>query len=179
MKTYLAGCATAALVMGLSVTPAAAQETGSVGLLMGSGSTVGLTIQVTDKVAIRPSVGFVRSKSDSGGLADGERTTTGWAPGVDVTFKMKSWDATHLYLSPQWTYTRATASDDGANETTTTGHDFAGMVGVLHNLGTRFAVYGEAGLGRSTSKATFLEGVVGGKMTSWSTRSAIGAILFF
>ena len=178
MKTYVVACAAVALAT-IGVAPAAAQETGSVGLVMMSGSSVGLTIQATDTIAIRPSVAFQRSTSDNGGPADADRTTTGWAPDVSVLFYVKSWDATRLYLSPQWTYTRVTSSDDGANESKSTGHSLSAMLGAQHNLGSRFAVFGETGLARSTAKASVGGFAVGAKNTSWTTRSTIGGILFF
>jgi hypothetical protein len=180
MKKYAVVCAAVGLALTMiGVAPAAAQETGTVGLVMTSGSTVGLTISASDNVAIRPSVSFIRSSADTGGLADGERTTTGWAPGVSVLFYVKSWDATRLYLSPQWTYSRATSSDDGANESKSTGHVLAAMVGAQHNLGSRFAVFGETGLARSTAESTLDGFGLGNKTTTWSTRSIVGAILFF
>ena len=178
MKTYVVACAAAALAV-IGVTPAAAQETGSVGLVMMSGSSVGLTIQAADNIAIRPTVAFQRATSDNGGPADEERTSTGWAPGASVLFFVKSWDATRLYVSPQWTYARVTNSDDSANESKSTGHSLAAMIGAQHNLGSRFAVFGETGLSRSTTKASVGGFDVGGKTTSWTTRSTVGGILFF
>jgi hypothetical protein len=180
MKKYLGTCAAAAIVLtAITTAPAAAQEPGSTGLVMGSGSTIGLSIKAGSSVTVRPSVAFVRSTSENGGLADGDRTTTGWAPGVSVLFQVKSWDATKLYISPQWTYTRSTSSDDGENETKSTGHSLAAMLGAQHNLSNRFAVFGEVGLGRTSTDATYFEGTVGNKSTAWTTRSTIGAILFF
>ena len=177
MKYVMAGAAAALALTVAGVAPAEAQDN-KTGVVMTSGSSVGLTFEVNDSVAIRPAVAFIRSTSDSGGLADGERTSTGWAPEVSVLFNLKSWDATRLYVSPQWSYSRTTSSDDGANESKSTGHSLAAMIGAQHNLGSRFAVFGEVGLGRATAKTRFLN-VVGGKTTSWSTRSTIGAILFF
>jgi hypothetical protein len=179
MKKYvIGGMAVAVALTVIGVTPAAAQDSGTVGLVMMSGSSVGLTIQATDSVAIRPSVAFLRATADNGGLADGDRTSTGWAPGVSALFYVKSWEATRLYVSPQWTYSRTTSSDGGANESKTTGHSLSAMVGAQHNLGKRFAVFGESGLVRATTKSR-VGSAVFGKGTNWSTRSTIGAILFF
>ena len=180
MKKYLAVCASAGLTLAvIGVTPAAAQEAGSVGLVMMSGSTVGLTIQASDNVAVRPSVAFLRSTAENGGPADEKRTSTGWVPGVSVLFYVKSWDATRFYVSPQWSYSRVTNDDDGTVASKTTGHSVSAMVGAQHNLGSRFAVFGETGLSRSTAKASVAGFDVGGKSTTWSTRSTVGGILFF
>ena len=178
MKKYVVACAAAVALMAAGVAPAAAQETGKTGLVMTSGSLVGLTFQAGDSVAIRPSVAFLRSTSEGGGLADGDRTSTGWAPGVSVLFYVKSWEATRLYVSPQWTYSRVTASDDGQNESKSTGHSLAAMLGAQHNLGSRFAVFGEVGLSRATAESDNAF-AIGSKTTTWSTRSTVGGILFF
>lgn len=180
MKKYGVGCSALALaLMVASVSPAQAQEAGTVGLVMMSGTSVGVSIHASDSVAVRPSAAFARLTSDNGGLADGKRTATGWAPGINVLCYVKSWDATRLYVSPQWTYSHTTSSDDGANEAKATGHLLAAMLGAQHNLGGRFAVFGEVGLGRETSKNTGLGGAIGTKATTWSTRSTVGGILFF
>jgi len=181
MKKYGVVCAALALaVTVIGVAPAAAQDSGNTGLVMTNGSSLGLTIKMTESVAVRPLISFNRSTADSGGLADGERTSTSWIPEVHVVFYVKTWDATRLYVGPQWAYSRGKSSDEGgANEVTSTGHSLAAMLGAQHNLGARFAVFGEVGLGRSTSEGTNLLGAINNSGHSWATRSAIGAILFF
>jgi hypothetical protein len=180
MKKCVVVCAVVLAVTVIDVAPAAAQDAGKTGLMMTTDSSVGLTLRAGDSVAVRPSISFGRSTSDFGGLADGERTTTSWTPGVSVVFYVKSWDATRLYLSPQWMYSRSKSSDEGgANEVTSTGHSLAAMLGAQHNLGARFAVFGEVGVGRSSSEGTNLLGAINNSGHGWATRSTIGAILFF
>lgn len=181
MRNYRGVCAAAAVaLLVLGVAPAAAQDAGDVGLLMTSGSSVGVSIQAGESVAIRPSISFSRSTSEFGGIADGEVTSTGWAPGVSVVFYVKSWEGTRLYVSPQWTYSRSTSSEEGSSiELKSTGHSLSAMVGAQHNLGSRFAVFGEVGLGRMSAESEPSVGIVNNKATNWSTRSTIGGILFF
>ena len=161
----------------MGVMPAAAQDPGKVGLTMTSESTVALTIQASDSVAVRPELGFIRSSSDGTGLS-GKRTANSWSPGVSLLFKVKSWDSTHLYLSPHWTYSRTTIDDTpSVSESKSSGHTVSGMLGAQHNITNRFAVFGEVGIGRSSSKTDGQFSTASSHY--WATRSTVGATLFF
>ena len=159
----------------VAVMPAMAQEPGKVGLVMTSDSNVALRIEVTERVAIRPEVGFIRTTTDSLGS---ERTTTGWSPGLSLLFRIKSWDRTGLYLAPRWTYSRSTigeTSNSGSGKAT--GHAVSGLIGAQHNITDRFGVFGEVGVGRTSSKNESQFSSVSAHY--WSIRSAVGGILFF
>jgi hypothetical protein len=157
----------------IAVVPALAQEPGNVGLTMTSGSVVGITIEANRWLSIRPEVVFSRATIEASG-ASNDLTTTFWGPGLSLLFHVKSWDATRLYLAPEWSYTRATTS---SSDTKSTGHSLFAMVGAQHQITNRFAAFGEAGLGRSTAKS---EGQFSSNSSrTWKTRSVVGVILFF
>jgi hypothetical protein len=176
MRKFGVGVLAAALIV-IGAQAARAQEAGTVGLVMTSGSSVGLTIQATDAIALRPTISI--SRSTSPGFADGERTTTAWSPGASLLLFVKSWDATRLYVSPQWVHNRATSNEAGTGELKATSNTFNAMLGVQHALGARFAVFGEVGGSRSSSESTSQGVSLGGKNTNWSSRSTIGGIFFF
>lgn len=174
MRTFRIAAGTIVLTT-IAVMPAMAQEPGRVGLLMTSDSNVGLRIEATERVAIRPEVGFIRTTSDSLG---GERTTTSWSPGLSLLFELKSWDRTGLYLAPRWTYSRTTTGDSpNTGSAKAAGHAVSAMIGAQHNITDRFGVFGEVGVGRTSSKTESQFSTA--RAHYWSTRSAVGAILFF
>jgi hypothetical protein len=167
-------------VMALGASTAWAQSSAKVGLTMSSGSAIGIHVPIGDRAAVRPTLAFSRSTSDYVGsqFIDGSITSTTLAPGISVLFHVKSWDATRLYVSPQYTYTRLTSSSlDGAHGS----HGGAFMVGAQHGLGARFGVYAEGGIGWSHSKNTTSTQLTSSSITTnaWSTRATVGGILFF
>ena len=176
MRAFGISIATMALTA-IGVTPAAAQEPGQVGLTMTSESTVGLTIQASRLIAVRPELGFIRVAAD-GGLPGGKRTSKSWSPGVSLLFHVKSWDNTRLYLAPRWMYSTTTSADvAGSSESKSSGHAVSAMLGAQHNITGRFAAFGEVGIGRSSSKTD--SPFAFSKSHYWATRSTVGAILFF
>jgi len=176
MRAFKVLMATMALTT-IGVMPAAAQEAGTVGLTLASESTVGLTIQATGRIAVRPEVGFTRSTSEGTG-SGGKRTTSSWSPGLSLLFYVKSWDNTRLYLSPRWLYSSLTSADAASSfESKATGNAVSAMLGAQHNITERFAAFGEVGIGRSSSKSD--SGLSSSSSNFWSTRSTVGAIVFF
>ncbi len=171
--------ACALVIIGAS--KAAAQEAPKVGVTMSTGTTVGLYVTASDHVAVRGQIGFNRntSKYDGENFINESTTNTTWTPGASVLFFVRSFDATRIYVSPQYSYVRNTSSlSDSARST---GHQLAGMVGAQHRLGARFAVFAEAGLGWSRTENSVTSALDTSKITSTSfgTRSALGGILFF
>lgn len=166
----------AMLVIGAS--KAAAQDARKAGITMSTGSSVGVYIPLGDNAAIQPGIDFGRSTSDYEGsqFINDSITTTTWAPGVSLLFFVKSWDATRLYVSPQYTYARN--SSDLDDDEPRSAHSAAGMIGAQHRFGSRFAMFAETGLswGRSKSTTGPTSSVTS---TAWSTRSTVGGILFF
>ena len=169
----------AVLVAG--VCRAAAQEAPKVGVTFSTGVVVGLHVEASDRVAVRAQVGVNRNttKYDGDNFINESTTNTTWTPGASVLFFVRSFDATRIYVSPQYSYVRNTSSL--SESARSTGHQLAGMVGAQHRLGSRFAVFAEAGLGWSRTKNSVTSVLDTSKITSTSfgTRSALGGILFF
>jgi hypothetical protein len=180
MRKYglIAGVCAGLLV---SASTASAQDTNKTGLTMSSGSSIGVLVPVGDNAAIRATLGFARATSDYVGsqFVDDSISTTTLIPGASVLFYLKSWDATRLYVSPQYSYSRVSSSSDNADARGS--HSAAFMVGAQHSLGARFGVFAEGGLGWSRSKSTVSSQFDTSSITSsaWSTRATVGGILFF
>lgn len=169
----------AALTLGAST--ASAQDAAKVGLTMSSGSTIGLQFPVGEQAAIRATIGFSRSTSDYEGTQFIEESisTTTLGPGASVLFYLKSWDATRLYVSPQYTFSRLSTSR--ADDEPRTGHSGAFMIGAQHGLSERFGVFAEGGLGWSRVKNSVTSQLDSSSITNttWSSRGVVGGILFF
>ena len=165
----------------IGASTASAQDAAKVGLTLSSGSTIGLHVPLGDRAAIRPTLGFSRTTSDYIGssFVEGSITSTVLAPGASVIFYLKSLDATRLYFSPQYTYSRLSASND--DDSPRAGHNGAFMIGAQHGLGSRFGVYAEGGIGWSYSKNIVNTQLTDSsiKTRSWSTRATVGGMLFF
>ncbi len=179
MKRYGVWTAAALALTVIGAAPARAQEPSKVGLTMSSGSTVGVLIPVGAKAAIRPSLAFARSTTDYDGdmfIAD-EASSTTIVPGASVLFYLRSWENTRLYLSPQYSYARNTSSADDIETDPATSHTVNLMVGAQQQLGARFGVFAEAGLGWARHSASTPSSST--TSTSWGTRATVGGILFF
>lgn len=169
----------AGLLLGAS--SASAQDTNKAGLTMSSGSTIGVLFPVSDKAAVRATLGFLRTTADYEGSAfiEDSITTTTFVPGASVLLYVRSWDTTRLYVSPQYTYSRLSSSS--ANASSNGQHNAAFMVGAQHSLGARFGMFAEAGLGWSHSETASSSQLATALITSntWGTRATVGGILFF
>lgn len=169
----------AVFVIGAST--ASAQDSPKAGITMSTGSSIGVYIPIGDAAALRPTVGFSRSQSDYDGVtfANEELTTTSLTVGASVLFYVKSWDATRLYLSPQYSFARAKSS--GNDDRASTGHALAAMIGAEHTFGSRFGVFAESGFGWSRSRNPLSSQLDESSITTTvlNTRATIGAVLFF
>lgn len=178
MRTY--GILTAVCaVLTLGAATASAQDSAKTGLTMSSNSAIGILVPLGDKAAVRPHLRISRSTSDYEGsqfIHDSASSTT-LVPGADVLFFLKSWDTTRLYVSPQYTYSRSSASRDGEDDEPEATHGGAFMVGVQHGLGARFGVYVEGGLNWTRNKSQ--SGLSSVTTNVWSSRATVGGILFF
>jgi len=164
-----------------SSTSAFAQDKGKVGLTMGYPSSVGILFHVTDKIAIRPEFNFAQSSSDIETLiVDSESSSWAIGTGVSALFYLRAWDDTQLYVSPRFTYTHNSTSSEIGSEASSNSWGLMGSVGAQHKLGTRFAVFGEVGLGYSRSTIGAGSLVVGEATASTlATRTGVGVILYF
>jgi hypothetical protein len=110
-----------------SALPALAQDKGQWGfdLSAGSSSTVGATVHLTDRWALRPTLGFSHSTSDESApfttenaegniiSIDGTQTATGtaWSPGLEALFYVSRHDAFSTYVAASYQYTHNSASN--------------------------------------------------------------------
>ena len=179
LSLVLAACA---LVLGNG--PAAAQEVHRVGLTAGYPAAVGLVWQVSDRFALRPDVSITRTATNSRGGFDSETTTDSWSVGVGLSglIYITSWEDLRAYLSPRFAYTRYRATSDyyaWNHRDSTKGRNYAlsGSFGAEYTLARRFSVYFEAGLGYSDQHQRGSYSY--NDESSWSTRTAVGAVFYF
>jgi hypothetical protein len=165
------------IVCAVAATPAFAQAPSKVGLTLGYPSSVGLLIPVSGSVTLRPELGFSRTSAEFEGpfVVDDSRTSWTIAAGLSALFYGKSWNDLRTYVSPRVAYNRASSGGDVA----ATGWAATGSFGAHYVLSDRFSVFGEVGLGWSRSTSNSSNGTTSSRSTTWSTRSALGAAIYF
>ena len=153
---------------------ASAQETPRFGLVVAFPAAAGVTIRISDRLAIRPMVGASKGSTETTTTitipilfpADTPRTTTqtttftSWTVTADVSgiLYLAAPDAFRMYVSPRFVYNRGTSTSPSVEvfaattsttttTTTTTNSSYgvSGSFGAQYTLGQRFAVFGEAG----------------------------------
>lgn len=187
---------TVAVLLCTSV-PAAAQESGQVGLAMGYPASIGIIWHASDRVAIRPDFNVTRTSNESNSGFSAGLKTDGWTLGVGLSalFYTSKKDNLRTYFSPRFAYGRTQTNSDptrvfGAaslsSETRSNSYQYAGSFGAQYSLSRRFSVYAEAGLAYSHGDSTFrstasFSGVATGKttITSFGTRTAVGVVFYF
>lgn len=182
---------TAAVLLFVSL-PAAAQESGQVGVAMGYPGSIGIIWQASDRMAIRPDFNFTKTTSENTGVFS-ESKVGGWTLGFGLSALIYTGktDKLRTYFSPRFAYARTQTNSDAGTPTSSSGttansYTFAGSFGAQYSLSRRFSVYGEAGLAYSRSDSTFkstasLSGVATGTTTShgFGTRAAVGVVVYF
>jgi hypothetical protein len=169
------------VICALVAAPAFAQQPSKVGLTLGYPQSVGLVIPVTDNVTLRPEMAFSRSSTEFEGpfVIDDSRTSTTFGAGISALFYVSSWNDLRAYVSPRFLYSRASSDDDAKG----TAYSVTGSFGAQYSLSDRFAVFGEVGLGWSRSESESFSSVTTiratNRTTTWSTRSALGAAIYF
>jgi opacity protein-like surface antigen len=164
---------------------ASAQDAGSVGVVMGYPSQVGVLWQVTDRFALRPDVSLSRTSIDTTSTSPfgASSSTDGWTVGFGVSalIRLRQWDAVRTYVAPAVGYTRMrnelTSPTLTQSRTTTSGYTAGGALGVQYRPVRPFGVFGEAGVSYVHSEYTNFGSTASGD--SIGTRSAAGVILFF
>ena len=157
-----------------------------VGITMGYPTSVGVVFELSDRVWLRPEFSF--SVGTSEGSASGISGTSSdvWTVGIGVSalFYLKNWDALRTYVAPRFAYTRGTTTVDSAfggdSDLTSEGFTLNGLFGAQYAFHPRFSVFGEVGVGY-TSTETRLSPPVDGKTetNSFGTRTGVGVIFFF
>ena len=177
---------TAALILLVyGVGTAHAQDDPRVGLTMGYPTSVGVLWHISGRVAIRPEIDFFRSTLTTEGTGplgpvSSKLTSRGIRPGVSALIYVNRVDQLRTYVSPRFTFTSSDSSDSNQPESST--WLASGSVGAQHQLGSRFAVFGELGLEYSRFKTEFsvLPGLSTTTRTSRiGTRSGVGVVLYF
>lgn len=177
-----------AAVLGWLALPAvaSAQERGQVGATMGFPPSLGLMWHVSDRLAIRPEIGFSRSTTELESSLfidpDTESSAQSVSTGVSAIWYVRAAENNvRPYLSPRLTYIKNTSENPDGDGPETTGWSMSGSFGVQYTPVRAFAVFGELGLNRSSSESAFSAGVITGttKGTSWGTRSVVGVIFYF
>ena len=177
-------CGAGLVLAGLMTTPAAAQETGDIGLTISAPSAIGVIWHVSERVAIRPEVSFSFSESDGEGtnVSDVSGHSVGLAG--SALFYIGQWDSLRTYVAPKFSYSWTGSNTGNSTLDLSSNQDawgLAGSIGAQYNLGTRFAVFAEAGLMYSSSRTETASSIVNLDRTTWvfGSRTAIGGTLYF
>jgi hypothetical protein len=194
---------------------ARAQDLGPVGLTMGYPGSVGVIWQAADRVALRPEFTFSGGSSESSssssdvaltGGSSGTRSET-WQKGVGLSalFYVTRKDRLRTYITPRFAYSTTSSSADlsgslASSNFETQSYTTSGSFGVQYNLARHVGMFGEVGLGYTSTNSTqitvetiggglppsVLPGVPltitlrsDGHSTNIGTRSGAGVILFF
>ena len=179
-SAYVAGLGV--LLGGLMATPASAQEAGDVGMTVSAPSAIGVIWHVTPRLAVRPDVAFSFSENDGGDNGPDLSTHT-VSLGGSVLFYTGRWDNFQTYVTPRLSYSWSSSSSGGSGnfEATQNGWGLSGAFGGQYTLGTRFAVFAEAGLAFTSQTTEIPSSFSGNDRTVWTfgTRTAIGGTLYF
>lgn len=180
----------------LFAVPAAAQESGQVGVAVGYPSAIGVIWHVSDNVALRPDFTFSRTGAESVSPSTGE--TSSWSVGFGISgmfYTGKVRDDVRLYVTPRFAYSRGQANSETegafphASDSDSDAFTYSGAFGVQYSPVRRFSVFAEAGVqyltAESTSTATstspFSSSVATSKtnQSAFGLRTAIGVVLYF
>jgi hypothetical protein len=188
---------------------ASAQEMPRVGLVLGYPPQAAVLLTLSDRVSVRPEITWSRSTFEAtttvitfgagipapittSRLTTSDATAVGI--GVSGLFYLSSRDGLRTYVAPRVGYTRTRSTNDlggvaldlretGPVTTVASSYGAAGSVGAQYTLGSRFAVFGELGVGysRSGRPSSSAPLISDDNVTSTSTavRSSAGVILFF
>lgn len=198
MRRFVVGWSVVVLVA--VATPSLAQGAGDVGLTFAYPGAIGVTWQVTNRLAVRPDFSIVQSDTESTSTttqtfpgftpptttsrSDGVTSTTG----LSLLFTVKSIDQLRLYLTPRLAYGRSTSETEtgfsgslSAIESTNEAWIGSGSFGAELRAHDRFAIFGELGLQyvSQTTESTFSASRNRGESTQVGLRSAVGATLYF
>jgi hypothetical protein len=165
---------------------AAAQDDPRLGIVAATGATIGVEWRLSDKIALRPEVGFNFASTDSEDDIAGT-SNSAVTFGVSALVTAKRWNDLFTYFAPRVTIGHSTSKSDAAEESlsveaSTTAYTFGGSFGAHYTLGDRFAVFGEAGLAIGVSHSEITSRTVldtERTTTSVGTRTAVGIVFYF
>lgn len=168
--------------------PASAQEPGDKGLTISAPSSIGFIWHLSPALAIRPEMSFALSGTETGNPA-GDADSHGFTLAGSGLVYAGHWDNLRTYFSPRLSYSWVSTTLQGTTlqgststvESTSNSWTVAGSLGAQYSLGSRFAVFAEAGLqyGSQRSETPFLSST--NERTTWTfgSRTEIGATLYF
>ena len=165
----------------------AAQDHNKTGITIGYPGDVGIIWHASDSVAIRPVFNFAHTTGSSAAGGDIHGTTVGL--GVGALFYLKTLDTVRTYVSPQFTYSRAsTKTTPPSTQATVASLDSSGhgaganvAFGAQYTPASHFAVYGEFGFGYAHDKSTFNASsafVSSSTGNAWGTFAGVGVIFY-
>jgi hypothetical protein len=183
------------LLVALVSALAAAQDTRKVGITMGYPASFGVLWHASDKVAIRPELGFSGSSnqttaspvSPTSGTIEIEGDGSSIGTGVSVLFYIGKYDRLRTYVTPRFTYSHSSSTTtssgtsglppiSGTQTTNSTGG--SGSFGAQYAIGDRFSVYGELGFSFGHSSSTSSLSSSKGSGNSWGLRSGVGVVFY-
>ena len=177
-------CVTGLLaLMGWSLAGAAsAQDKGDVGLTISAPSAIGVIWHATDRLAIRPDVSFTFSETDGDDGLLPDISSSSISFGVSALFYTHRWDDLRLYVSPRLTYGHGSTSISNGISTDSdlSSWGLAGSIGGQYALGSRFAVFAEAGMAYASQESQSSISLAPDR-TTWTlgSRTAIGGVIYF
>src|SRR4051812_20928962 len=190
----------AALAIGALPGSASAQDEPRLGITMGYPASLGLIWRISDGLALRPELSFSTSSNEliattsltTGGstAATSVNTNDNWQLGIGLSalFYLSKHDALRAYVTPRWSYTRASSESTNTPSTLVTSstgnvNALSGSFGAEYALSRRFSVFGEVGLGytHTTNDPTGTPGILTTSSTShvFGARSGAGVALYF
>ena len=177
-------CGAGLVLAGLMATPVAAQEKGDTGLTISAPSAIGVIWHVSEKVAVRPEVSFSFSETDGDSANVSDIKTHMVTLGGSALFYLGRWDSLRTYFAPRLSYSWSGSSTGDSGFDISSNQDawgLAGSIGAQYGLGTRFAVFAEAGLMYSSTRIESVTSIVNLDRTAWAfgSRTAIGGTLYF
>jgi hypothetical protein len=162
----------------LLATPAAAlaQEKPQAGLVMNTAGAVSFIWHTSERVALRPELGFAWATVSNSEIP-AESKSTLVTPAVSALFYLGPREDFRIYVVPRYAYARNHSQSESPfsdSDQTVGTHSISGSVGAEYSPHRRFGVFGEVGLSFAYSKV--LESTTN---KTWGIRSVAGAILYF
>ena len=157
---------------------ASAQDAPTAGLAVTSSSSVGLIWHLSDRVALRPELGFSSMKLTLDAVA-ARQTQQNLSPGISLLFYTRPrGDDFRPYFTPRYVYGRnhgksTSTAGPGEVESTLVTHTASFSGGAEYVPHEHFGVFGEVGMSYSRSEPNNTVS------QSWAVRSVVGAILYF
>lgn len=188
----------ALLLIVVSAARAGAQEKGQFGITLGYPASAGVVWHASDSVGLRTALSFSRASSEVDielpalpsfpglpelpGVFPTESQSSSWALTLTLNglFYLSKADQISTYVSPQYSYSRFSSSNDfgfidvdGLAQGT---HGIGGLFGVQYAANRRFSLFGEAGLEyRRSHGDDELESLTA---TTFGSRAGIGVVVY-